>query len=179
MSKKFDDILYQDKYHMVIFDNTRKHSRVLMRPKVRVIIHDKFQNKLLLLQDEWLEDRDYGYFLPEDILYNDIKTNYDKTYDESIKDALKMAESICNFNGIVSKNINPFLEDFRDTISSKYYYFLVTDFELISVETLNKKNWFSIKEILELIKNKAFYDEDVVGVLFTYFLQENEIIQRK
>lgn len=177
MPKKFDNILFQDKYHMIIKNNTLKHSQVLMRPKVRAIIHDKLQNKLLLLQENW-EASDYGYFLPEDNLYSDVQNSFDKTNEELLQDALKMAKKICANNGIAPKKLEFFLEDFRSRINCSYYYFLVTDFEQINAEMHHKGNWISISEILELIKNNAFYDEDVVGLLFTYFLKQNKVIYK-
>lgn len=167
-------ILYQDKYHIIIDNKTLKHSSVIMRPKVRVIIHDKLQNKILLLQDDWSESN-YGFFLPEDVLYNDVQNNFSKTYDEILRDALEMAENICKVNGIIPINLKLFLQDFKVRINCTYHYFLVTDFKEMQVEKFDKGKWIFMKDILGLIKNKAFYDEDVVGVLVTYFLQEDEV----
>ena len=178
MPKTFEKVLYQDKYHLVMQNTTRNHPVIVMRPKVRVIIHDVKQDTLLILQDEWLEGN-YGFFLPEDILYQDVQENMEKTKDETWEDALNIAENICKMNGVIPKNLNLFSEEFKGRIHCSYYYFFVTDFQKVEVDTTEIRNWISVKEILDLIKKKAFYDEDSVGVLFAYFLQENKIMFNK
>lgn len=41
----------------------------------------------------------------------------------------------------------------------------------------NEFQWrISINEILELVKKNAFYEEEEVGVLFTYLLKENDLV---
>lgn len=77
---------------------------------------------------------------------------------------------------VLPKDLKLFLEDFRGNIHCTYYYFLVTNFEEIEVET-NEFQWrISINEILELVKKNAFYEEEEVGVLFTYLLNENDLV---
>lgn len=117
--------------------------------------------------------------MPEDILYNDVQSHLTKTNEETLKDAVEMAGNICKVNGIIPKDLNLFLQDFRGRINCTYYYFLVTDFQEIQVETFDKQNWIFVNNLLELIKNNTFYDEDVVGVLFTYLLQVDEIRYNK
>lgn len=175
MPKNVTDILYQDKWHLTKYSNASKHSLVILRPKVKVIIHDKNKNELLLLQEPW--EKDYGYFLPEDVLYEDVLDSEKKTHKDTIKDALDKAITICKCNGVLPKDLKLFLEDFRGNIHcTYYYYFLVTNFEEIEVET-NEFQWrISINEILELVKKNAFYEEEEVGVLFTYLLKENDLV---
>ncbi len=178
MPKTFENVLYQDKYHLIMQNTIRNHPVVVARPKVMVIIHDVIQDELLLLQEEWLKGN-YGFFLPEDILYQDVQENMEKTKDETWEDALNIAENICKMNGVIPKNLKLFSEEFQGRIHCMYYYFLVTDFQRIEVETIETRHWISIKEILEFIKEKAFYEKEEVGVLFAYFLQENKIMYNK
>lgn len=67
---------------------------------MKVIIHDKNKNELLLLQEPW--EKDEGYFLPEDVLYEDVLEREKKTREETLNDALYKATTICNYNGIFS-----------------------------------------------------------------------------
>ncbi len=174
MPKNLENVLYQDKYHRIVYSNVRKHSLVVMRPIVRVIIHNKNKDDFLILQETW--ENDFGYFLLEDILYQDVQENGNKTQEETLKDALEIATNICKWNGIVPKNLKLLMEDFIGRIHCTYYYFLVTDFQEIKVETEELRYWMSVNEILELVKKKAFYDEDAVGIFLTYLLKENFLV---
>lgn len=174
MPKNVTDILYQDKWHLIKYSNASKHSLVILRPKVKVIIHDKNKNELLLLQEPW--EKDEGYFLPEDVLYEDVLVSEKKTQEETLNDALDRATTICKYNGIFPKNLRLFLEDFRGNIHCTYYYFLVTNFEKMEVQTNEVRWWVSVSDILELVKKTAFYEEEEVGVLFTYLLKENNFV---
>lgn len=178
MPNKVDKILHQDKYHLVIYKNTLKHPIVIMRPKVKVIIHDVTKDELLLLQDEWVQDN-YGFFLTENILYEDVLENLDKTQEETLKDAFSMAETICKMNGVIPKNLKLFSSEFNGRIHCSYYYFIVTDFQKKEVETVDIQNWISVEEILNLIKENVFLNPDDISILFKFFLQENKIVYNK
>lgn len=74
------------------------------------------------------------------------------------------------------KDLKLFLEDFKGTIHCTYYYFFVTNYEKIKVETNEFQCWVPVSDILELVKKNAFYEEEEVGVLFTYLLKENNFV---